>query len=592
MKVQLRLNLRSILITLSLIFTYPRLMAAEPLDSKKILVIYPFAAIGEWGMDFNTGFNPGITSSAAFKASVYLHFLKADISIRDEDRMSELNNLTKAYHFDIVIGLLPPVHDFLINRGSELFADIPILLVATGDKEIDTVKDEDNFYYIKSSAPTAITETIADIKQMMPRLKHLYVHSGSGPSDLPYLEMLKKQVDKYFNSAMVEYWVGNPIGEVFTLASKVEENSAILLLATNTDRYGNAYIMSDFFPHYSEIANAPIFSFYDSEFGVGIVGGTMTSAKSYGEYAAIATNSIFAGDGKQTIGMADTAQKKYDWRQLKRWDFDLLRVPHSAKILFMEESFWRKYKEIVIVVFLIILLQSTTIIFLFNQVKRIKQLHLELEKKHEQISRSLEAKEVLLREIHHRVKNNLSLVISFLSLQSDYLSDKKMLDVLAKLQGRIYAMSLVHELLYEEEGIDRIDIARYLQELCDSIIYSFHDSESEIISYSIDVESQKLSMDALIPLGLIFNELITNSTKYAFKKIEEPKISLKGKRSESGYVFEYSDNGIGLPENIESGSNQSFGFSIVKALVSQIKGTFKIDRLAGDKIIISCPIRT
>ena len=543
-------------------------------------------------MQFNNGFYSRMTTESDFQVSYFYHFLKLDISPDEEINMNikELEQLTEIYQIDVVVGILPPVHDFLIANSDLLFPGIPILLVAAGDSQINKIQNKKYFYYIKSSSTAAISDTISDIKQMLPNIEHLYVHSGSGPADLPYLAIFKKEVTKYFKDAILEYWIGDPIEEIFLKISNIPDNSAIMMLTTNTDNSGNAYVINDYFPEYSIQANAPIFSFYNSQFGTGIIGGTMTSAESYGKHAAAAVKRIINNNENLINETQNTAEKIFDWRELKRWNISPAKVPITAQIMFSEETFWSKYKKAIIITLLIILLQSTTIIFLFAQIKRKKILHRELETKHIQISNSLKEKEILLKEVHHRVKNNLTLVTSFLSLQSDYIEDETMLEILSKLQNRIYAMSLVHEQLYKDEGIEHIDISKYLQELCNSVIYCYQYKNENTVLYDIDVESRNLSMDLMIPIGLIFNELITNSIKYAFKKTVEPKFTIKGKISENIFIFEYSDNGIGLPEELETGSTDSLGLLIVRTLITQIKGEFKIDRSKGDRIIFSCPI--
>ena len=584
---------RIIILLLLFIVIIPVSTSADDIDdSKNILIVHPFAQVGVWSIQFFNGFYYRLSSESSYQISYFYNFLKLDIPENEVINMNirELENLTNAYKIDMIVGLLPPVHDFLIANSDILFPGIPILLVAAGDSQIKSIEEKNRFYYIKSSSTAAITDTILDIKQMLPDIEHLFIHSGSGPTDLPYLPIFKKEVIKHFDDNILEYWIGDPIEDILLKLSNVPDNSAIMMLITNTDNNGDPYVIHEYFPDYATIANAPIFSFSATQFGAGIIGGTMTSADSYGNYAAIAVNRIFNGNENLINESQNTAEKMYDWRQLKRWDISPSRVPLTAKIMFKEETFWSKYKQVIIITFLIILLQLTTIIFLFNQVKRKKILHHELENKHVQISNSLKEKEILLREVHHRVKNNLTLVTSFLSLQSDYINDDSMLEILEKLQNRIYAMSLVHEQLYKDEGIEQIDICKYLEELCNSVIYSFQSRNENTVLYDIDVVSHNLSMDLMIPIGLIFNELITNSIKYAFNEVEEPRISIKGKISDSDIIFEYSDNGIGLPEDIESDRTDSLGLLIVKTLMIQIKGEFTVDRSGRDRIIFSCPI--
>ncbi|MCI4624507.1 MAG: PAS domain S-box protein [Candidatus Magnetoovum sp. WYHC-5] len=207
----------------------------------------------------------------------------------------------------------------------------------------------------------------------------------------------------------------------------------------------------------------------------------------------------------------------------------------------------------------------------------------------EQIKKSLKEKEMFLREIHHRIKNNLQIIISLLNLQSLYISDTKTLEVFQESKNRIKAISLIHERLYQSQDVSKISTKDYVIKLVSSITRSYG-LDNRKIKLTFNVEDFLLGIDTAIPCGLIINELISNAMKYAFSKDMEGEIiiSFKEKESES-YELIVEDNGIGLPPgfNFKTTKN-ALGLQLVNDLVeSQLEGDIKLESTAGTCFIIN-----
>jgi PAS domain S-box-containing protein len=194
----------------------------------------------------------------------------------------------------------------------------------------------------------------------------------------------------------------------------------------------------------------------------------------------------------------------------------------------------------------------------------------------ERIDRELREKDVLLKEVHHRVKNNLQVIASLLSLQAADSTDTKIKEVFDVSRKRIYSMAMVHNQLYRTENFSQIDFKSYVEELSSGVL-SETNQEHEI-SIEIAVEDVLLGLDTAIPCGLILNELITNSVKHAFIHRRRGKIIIMFRQDKDRhvYVLTYRDNGIGLPEGIELANPVSLGLSLVKNLTDQIDGTLQM----------------
>jgi PAS domain S-box-containing protein len=205
----------------------------------------------------------------------------------------------------------------------------------------------------------------------------------------------------------------------------------------------------------------------------------------------------------------------------------------------------------------------------------------------DRIRASLREKEVLLKEIHHRVKNNLQIISSLLDLQTEYIKDKRALRVFNETQGRVRSMALIHEVLYQSEDLSKIDFVEYIRNLGAYLLQSYG-IKSNKVKLNIDVENTSMGIDNAIQCGLIINELVSNSLKHAFpgRKKGEIRISLHlndNGRDASGrpYTLTVGDNGVGLPKGLDFQNTESLGLEIVTTLVKQLKGTIELDRNGG-----------
>ncbi|MBI5458813.1 PocR ligand-binding domain-containing protein [Methanobacterium sp.] len=203
------------------------------------------------------------------------------------------------------------------------------------------------------------------------------------------------------------------------------------------------------------------------------------------------------------------------------------------------------------------------------------------------IKESLDEKEVLLREIHHRVKNNMQIISSLLSLQSQHVEGEETLDVLKESQGRVRSMAMIHEKLYQSPNFTKIDFKDYIEKLASNLIYTYK-VQARDIRQVFDVKDVEMNIDTAIPCGLIINELITNSLKYAFPQSSNTNgfIKIELNQIEDRFKLVISDNGVGLPSHIQPENTETLGLQLVNNLVNQLEGTIKIDRTHGTKFTI------
>ena len=204
----------------------------------------------------------------------------------------------------------------------------------------------------------------------------------------------------------------------------------------------------------------------------------------------------------------------------------------------------------------------------------------------QKIKNTLEEKEVLLKEIHHRVKNNLQVISSIFNLQASYIKDEKALSLLKENQDRIKSMAYVHESLYQTKDFSNINFSQYISQLANNLTHSYAFDYAEV-ALREEVESGvTLSLDQAIPCGLIVNELISNALKYAFKEQKDARITIGVKKIEKKIKISIADNGIGFPKQIDFKNTESLGLQLVVSLVEQLSGKIKLEKTKGTKFTI------
>jgi len=214
----------------------------------------------------------------------------------------------------------------------------------------------------------------------------------------------------------------------------------------------------------------------------------------------------------------------------------------------------------------------------YAYLKSIKNQRLIAEQKHI-IENSLIEKDSLLKEIHHRVKNNLQMVSSLLSLQTKNTRSKAAIQALEEGKSRVKAMALIHQKLYQNDDLSVIEMQGYIESLINSV-QSVYKKGGHSINITIDAEGVELDIDRAIPFGLILNELVSNSFKYAFPHDEENGkiyIHLRKQNGQEGF-FEYTDNGIGLPQDTDERAQSSMGIRLMNRLANQLQTNLNVDK--------------
>jgi len=231
-----------------------------------------------------------------------------------------------------------------------------------------------------------------------------------------------------------------------------------------------------------------------------------------------------------------------------------------------------------IIVFVVMLYFSKTI---NKKDEALVNAYTKLENQNTKISAQHQQQKILIKEIHHRVKNNLQVISSLMSLQARTIKNTEVIKVLNDSKRRIEAIALVHQKLYSNDNIGHVDIKSYLQELMDS-----QQALNTHVKCKVDSNNVVLSLDTAVPLGLIISEMISNAIKHAFNGIESPELTVTLINTKDNLELVVKDNGVGLPEDFDLNNPQSLGTEIICALTEQINGSIVCSNDMGAKFTI------
>ncbi len=220
--------------------------------------------------------------------------------------------------------------------------------------------------------------------------------------------------------------------------------------------------------------------------------------------------------------------------------------------------------------------------------EELRQQYDELARKETAVAASLAEKEVLLREIHHRVKNNLQIIISLLNLQYRNFTDPKVLEAIRETRNRVQAMVLVHEKIYQSANIADIDIKDYIRFFV-RYLFELYKTEARTVSFVVDGDAIRVSLNTAVPLSLIINELVSNSLKYAFPDGKSGRIRIGICRKSANVVITISDDGVGIPDGVTPETTGSLGLLLVQGLASQLRADITVNTCGGTVYTLSMP---
>jgi len=609
----------TIFIIYLLTISFQPIYAAENNEQKQALIFFSHPLGTPWQDQISKALYEELQGDLDIKVNI-----SADFPWIDTKRDDVYNNLLINFylykysnkHIDIIISTSTASTLFLLEFGDILFPQIPVVALPGPSKEIlGQVNQKLNWTGVFSEKK--IKETIDLALKLQPKTKNIAVVSGVSANG--------KILEKYTREILLKgtypqntiYLTNMPMNDIISQVSSLPDNTIILYLTTQLDSTGKEFIPKIILKEITAAANAPVYGLWDTILKSGITGGYMVSPYLDGKSLAAITLKVLKGENINNIPVTKARNAYYfNWLQLKKWKIDQNNLPSNSIIINQEYSIWDLYKKQIIAIIAVVLIQALLIIILLILQSRLKLTRKSLSKSQKeleskviertkdltlsnnnlkteiinhkaakvQVQSLLKEKELILSEVHHRIKNNMSTTMSLLSLQSANLKNPEAIEALETAENRVLSMMLLYDKLYKGSDFQKIFVTDYFTTLTTEIVQNFENSNR--IHIKTEIKDFQMDVKTVFNLGIIINELITNAMKYAFPENKDGKLFLSIENKGKHVLIIIRDNGIGLPDTINFDSPKSFGLSLVKMLIEQLQGTIKIKKGNGTEFLL------
>ncbi len=458
------------------------------------------------------------------------------------------------------------------------------------------------------------------IPTLRPGTRRVVVVTDRTVNGMARVEQIAQLADR-LEGLGIDIWDTFTEEELLSRAADLPKDTAVMYLPVQRDRNGGRLVPGVVGERLAAAASVPVFTHFDSLLGSGIVGGYLVSGdllgRLMGEIAArgdMAVPVSQAGYAEATMGYY------FDARALARWGIGRESLPQGSVILYDEKSFWDRYWYALVIGAAVFALESLLILALVRsssqRTKAMRALAVErsrleltvqartadLSAANDDLVREIGDREraeskavamaaekaMLLRELQHRVKNSLTIIVSLIGLESSKSGSAELRESLESLESRVSALAALYDILYDTGGIERLPLAAYLDRVVDAAAESLGADEKGI-SLTRDIAPIAMDMKRAVSLGLIVNELVTDCLKYAFPGGARGTVRVSLRAEAGRYLLVVEDDGVGLPEGFDPDSVDGFGFKLVGMLARQLHGEFSWSSRDGSRFSLSIP---
>jgi two-component sensor histidine kinase len=536
----------------------------------RVLVIHSYGTDFQWTRDMDAAIRATLQADPFDYAAVFSEYLDAKYHTSDEYFAARAEMLAVKYagwSFDAIIVTDNLALEFVKRYRDGLF--VRFRTVFAGINDYMPAMTEGLSAVTGVPEQVSAAETLDLALELFPGGRLFVIGDGTLTSRIN-LGTLERALLRYQDPPVMDARIAIGESEVVELAAEIQAGDIVILIGSILEDDGT---VADFWRAgsiVSEIIPVPVFVFWDFFIGTGVAGGFVASGREQGVAAARLAERILAGEDVETIPVAALSPNRwvFDMGPLEEAGIGRRQLPRDAVLLNQRISVWETYRYEIITLALILTSMGVLISLLFINIKRRALVAARLRE-------SLSEKEVLLKEIHHRVKNNLQVISSILSIQSSFIADRQSLDYFRDCETRVQSMALVHEQLYQTDTFARIQISTYLGELISSL-YSAMTVPSGRVTISQEVEDLSLHLDQAIPVGLVVNELLSNALKYAYPPGGTGEIALRVEYLSGQAIIDVRDWGVGMDP--EAPHSESLGLQLVEALAKQLRGEVRFSR--------------
>ena len=538
--------------------------------STRVVIIHSYSTDFQWTRDLDAGIRDVLQGDSDRYSVISSEYLDGKFYTHPQYLESFAGHLRTKYAnrpIDVLIVTDNLGLEFVREYRNSIFGEVPTVFAGINDYEPSLTEGLTQVTGVPEEV--SIEETLRLALDLFPGERLIVLGDGT----LTYQRneaVLRRALEEIGYGGRVEIYPEITFDEVARVADGVDAGDVVFLASsvleadgTVADFYRAGTVVSDLMP-------VPVFAMWDFFMGTGVAGGFLASGREQGRSAAEIVQRILAGTSVESIPVQSSSPNRwiFDMEPLRIAGVAPQQIPQEAARYNETHSFWREYRAELSWLAALVTVMGTLIVLLM-QSRRTRAVAAG------RLQNSLREKEILLKEIHHRVKNNLQVISSILSMQREFISDQQSLDYFKDCETRVQSMALVHEQLYQTESLAQIHLPTYLEELLSSVYssgYGEMNGTSEGVTVRQEVADLSLLLDQAIPVGLMVNELVSNALKYAYPEATmAPRIiALTVVRVGSDVQISVRDWGIGLKETV--GHTDSLGLQLVHALTSQLQG--------------------
>jgi two-component sensor histidine kinase len=537
----------------------------------RVLVLHSYGTDFQWTRDLDAGVRDVLQQHPEEYVVVASEFLNGKDHSDQEYLESLARHLAVKYEgreFDVLIVTDNLALSFVQEYRDEIFGTVPTVFAGINDYEPALTAGLSNITGIPEEV--SIEETLRLAFSFSPGGRLLVLGDGT----LTYRRneaVLLRALERIDHSHRVEIYPEATISQVERLSRGIEPTDVVLLAASIVEADGAVADFRRAGTIVSDLMPVPVYVMWDFFMGTGVAGGFLVSGREQGRAAAEMARSIMAGTPADMIPVHSNTPRSwiFDMEPLRKAEIERSRLPENAIIYNADTSLWSQYRtELSWLIVVVMILGTLVVLLIESRRNRTIAAH--------HLKESLSEKEILLKEIHHRVKNNLQVISSILNIQSGFISDEQALSYFKDCEIRVQSMALVHEQLYQSESLARIHLPSYLDELLSSVYGAMTRSTADI-TVRREIADLSLHLDQAIPVGLLVNELVSNALKYAYPDHETRpgEVSLNVVRSESSVHVCVRDWGVGLDHTVQH--TDSLGLQLVDALTAQLHGSVQFE---------------
>lgn len=354
-----------------------------------VYLLHGMGYAGKWEADFDTHFLSRYVSRHATRFSLFNEYIGYDSNLpaaSNETALRHLDYKLKIFPPDIVIGVLPSACDFVYHNRSTLFDRARKIYLIPSSGKLEGIVGETDSCVIKSISPVAIPDTISSMRSVFPAASRIVVIGGLSETDKLLFSLSKASLGEIWPECKVDYWLGDPLEELVDKASKLPPDALILFTSVEIDRNNVIYDSIDLTATISKRSACPIFGFYDTLLGAGIIGGNISSGENYASEAFETCVRLIAGKTVEKINTSkNLSSYKFDWNEMRRWKIDESMLPADSVIINKPDSAWERYKFYIVSGIVFLVFQTALIIVLVITNTRRKRTEQRLNKSLEQI---------------------------------------------------------------------------------------------------------------------------------------------------------------------------------------------------------------